>query len=67
MEYDSITTAPQMMDADAIYKLWRRTHAGNSDTFYKFMTTPSPERDRFVDCLDVSVKKDGNVLSVLVG
>lgn len=66
MESNSITTAPQIMDTDAIYKLWRRTHAGNSDSFYKFMTTPSPERDSFVNNLGMGVKKYGNVLSVFI-
>lgn len=66
MKYNNITTAPQMMDTDNMYKVWRTTHAGNSDTFYRFMTTPSPARDKFISRLNVSVTHDNKVVLVAV-
>lgn len=66
MEFNSITTAPQITDTDAVYKLWRRTHAGNPESFYKFMTTPTVERNVFVDRLRLRIESDNKVVSVIV-
>lgn len=48
MESNNILAAPQIADVDAFYTEWRRNYIGGKKVFYEFMTTPSPERDRFM-------------------
>lgn len=48
MESNNILATPQIADVDAFYTEWRRNHVGSKKVFYAFMTTPSPERDRFL-------------------
>lgn len=52
MERNSIVTAPELTDADRAYQIWCRTHAGSGSVFYKFLTTPSAERDAFLSQLN---------------
>ena len=48
MDNNNILAAPQIADVDTFYKEWRRNHVGSRKVFYNFMTTPTPERDRFL-------------------
>ena len=48
MESNNILAAPQIADVAAYYQEWRRNHVGSRKVFYEFMTTPTPERDRFL-------------------
>lgn len=55
MEKNNICTAPQIMDVDAAFAVWSRTNGGGKAAFYKFMTTPSVERDAFTDSYGYSI------------
>ena len=44
-----ITASPEVYDARLLYEVWREKHLGNLADFYRFMTTPSGERDIFVN------------------
>lgn len=48
MESNNILAAPQIANAAAFYTEWRRNNVGSLNAFYEFMTTPTPERDRFL-------------------
>lgn len=45
------TSAPQIADTEEIYSIWNETHPGGLRTFTEFMTSPSPERDAFLDTI----------------
>ena len=49
MIQNSVTTAPESDSIAALYALWRQTRAGTMDDFYRFMTTPTTERDFFLE------------------
>lgn len=66
MESESIITAPQVLDTASAYSLWHRTHEGGSDDFYRFMTTPSVERDAFVASAGESVTFNGSVAATMI-
>lgn len=64
MEQNHVITAPQLNDADTAYKLWRRTNPGNVESFYKFMTTPSPQRDKFIGSLKLDISNERKFISI---
>lgn len=49
METDNILTAPQVMPVGALYEKWDQRDMSTLKDFYRFLTTPSPERSRFLD------------------
>lgn len=49
MEMDNILTAPQVMSVEALYKKWDQRDMSTLKDFYRFLTTPGPERSRFLD------------------
>ena len=61
MKQNSIISAPQCKDVESLYKLWRRNHAASREDFYKFLTSPSVERDKFLTSLAVDIKYDQSV------
>lgn len=63
MESNNILAAPQIADVDAFYTEWRRNHVGSKKAFYEFMTTPSPERDRFLVEMDAVTEFAGAVVT----
>lgn len=64
MESNNIVTAPQLSDVDEFYEAWRSSHVGSLASFYRFMTTPSVERDKFVREMDAVIDCGGMVVSV---
>lgn len=64
MEANNITTAPQAADVNALYDVWRETNVGNQEQFYKFLTTPSTERDEFFNSHPVEISFTGPILMV---
>lgn len=66
MDKNNATTAPIVPDTDSLFLLWGKSHAGNKDAFYKFMTTPSTERDSFIGTLHPTIKFYGTVLCVII-
>ena len=66
MEANNIITAPQIADVDTVYRIWYATHAGNRNTFYRFMTTPTVERDEFIRSIGESVEFDESLLATII-
>lgn len=54
MERNSIMVAPQFGDVEAAYTEWHKYHAGDREQFYRFMTSPTPEREAYLRMLDVA-------------
>lgn len=48
MTANTITTAPQAPDLDALYEEWAAETLGDFDMFLRFLTTPSPRRSAFI-------------------
>lgn len=62
MEANNITAAPQAADINALYNVWRETNVGNKEQFYKFLTTPSTERDEFINARQAEISFSGSIL-----
>lgn len=60
MEQNNILLAPELTDSAQLYQIWLRNHCGSEYDFYRFMTTPSVERDAFMASVarDVDVSLD---------
>lgn len=60
MEQNSILLAPQLVDSAQLYQIWLGNHCGSEYDFYRFMTTPSVDRDAFMAAVgrDVDVSLD---------
>lgn len=63
MEANNITAAPQVASVSTFYDAWRKTNTGNVEKFYKFLTTPSIERDEFFRSAFVDTEFAGAVLT----
>lgn len=66
MKQNSIISAPQCKDVESLYKLWRQNHAASREDFYRFVTTPSVDRDSFLAPLKMSMVYDQSVCMVTV-
>ena len=49
---NNIILAPSSSQVTELYKLWRENHAGRLSDFYKFLTSPTDQRDRFLSGLE---------------
>lgn len=62
MEANNGITAPQLIDTmDSVFRKWKATgfgEVGTMDDFFRFMTTPSVQRDRFLSILKEDCKFD---------
>lgn len=63
MESNNILAAPQIANVAAFYQEWRRNHVGGLKVFYEFMTTPTPERDRFLVDMGAVTEFSGAVVT----
>lgn len=52
---NNIILAPSSSQVTELYKLWRENHAGRLSDFYKFLTSPTDQRDRFLSGLEIRV------------
>lgn len=66
METNNVITAPQLDGVEKVYKKWKENHTGSLKTFYTFITTPSPQRDDFINSLEPVTVFNGAVASVTV-
>lgn len=66
MESNNIITAPQVDGVHIFYPKWQQNHTGSQKAFYEFMTTPSVDRDEFINSLgdDVANAFNGGVVEV---
>jgi hypothetical protein len=49
---NNIVLAPCTTQVAELYKLWRENHSGKLSDFYKFLTSPTDQRDRFLSGLE---------------
>lgn len=54
MDKNSIVVAPQFANIEAAYAEWHKRYSGDKETFYRFMTIPSVEREGFIRGLDIA-------------
>ena len=52
---NNIILAPSSSQVTELYKLWRENHAGRLSDFYKFLTSPTDQRDRSFPDLKIRV------------
>lgn len=64
METNCIVTAPQVAKVEEIYEVWKRTHVGTMSKFYEFITTPSVDRDNFLNEWQADTEFIGAVAAV---
>lgn len=56
---NNIVLAPSSSQVTELYKFWRESHAGRLTDFYKFLTSPTDQRDRFLSGLENKSEFDG--------
>lgn len=61
MEKNNIVLAPQCGDVKKLYTEWKRIHHGSRDDFYLFMTTPSADREAFINNMQIEVSFIGSM------
>lgn len=68
MESNNIITAPQVDGVHIFYQVWKQNHTGSQKAFYEFMTTPSAEREEFINSLGEKVEHTfkGGVAEVIL-
>lgn len=59
-------SAPQISDAEQCYTLWKKQYRGSMNDFYRFMVTPSAQRNRFMNEAGYSVSAIGEVTILTV-
>lgn len=59
---NNIVLAPCTTQVTELYNLWRENHPGRLRDFYKFMVTPSSDRDRFVSSLEMQYELTGRFI-----
>ena len=52
MEKQNNIVAPSSSQVTELYKLWKENHSGKLTDFYKFLTSPTDQRDRFLSGLE---------------
>ena len=62
---NNIVTAPQIVDVDSLYEIWRQSYPGSRAMFYSFLTTPSPERDIFLNGFSTEITFNGAIASTI--
>ena len=65
METNNIVAAPQIVDVDKLFEIWKQTHTGPRATFFKFLTTPSADRDNFLNAFNNETSFNGAVASTI--
>ena len=49
---NNIILAPSSSQVTELYKLWKENHSWKLTDFYKFLTSPTDQRDRFLSGLE---------------
>ena len=49
---NNIILAPSSSQVTELYKLWKENHSGKLTDFYKFLTSPTDQRVRFLSGLE---------------
>ena len=68
MESNNIVSAPEIIGCKKLYEIWSQNHLGNIDTFYEFITTPSVEREEFINSIgNLNYVFDNSVAEIVLG
>lgn len=57
--------APELSDpenANELFNRWKLTHAGGFNSFFSFMTTPSHDRDLFLNSCEIESRQIGHTI-----
>lgn len=49
MDTNTVIAAPASVDVETLFEKWKQSHSGSLATFYEFMTTPTIERELFLN------------------
>lgn len=49
---NNIVLAPCTTQVTELYNFWKENHTGRLSDFYKFLTSPTDQRDRFLSGLE---------------
>lgn len=61
-----MVASEECRDVNEAFALWSKTHKGGLDVFYDFMTTPSVERELFLDSIPHGVERKGSLFRVII-
>lgn len=65
METNNIVAAPQIADVNTLFGIWKQSHSGSRATFFKFITSPSAERDNFLNTFNNETSFNGAIASTI--
>lgn len=65
MERNDIVTAPQIVDVDNLYGIWKQSHTGSRASFFNFLTTPGVERDDFLGKFNTEISFNGAIAATI--
>lgn len=69
MDSTALNTAPMLPDEDttmSLRYLWREHFMGCNSDFYRFITTPSPERERLLSMAGKRMDRYGDVNAITI-
>lgn len=61
---NNIILAPSTSQVTEIYNLWKESYTGTLTDFYKFMVSPSIERERFIISLAIDYELIGSFIAI---
>lgn len=64
MKTENIISAPRVEGVEDVFEKWKQNHLGTFSGFYRFITTPSAERDEFLKTLHSETGIHGSAVSV---
>ncbi len=66
MEKNNIIASLESNSFENLYQIWQNTHVGSLKDFYRFMTKPSVNREKFINSLDTKLNYSGNVVIEMI-
>lgn len=66
MERNNIIASPETDTYESLYQIWQNTHIGSKKDFYRFMTTPTVDRDMFMNTVKKELRYTGNVVEEFI-
>ncbi len=55
-------SAPQVINGNLLFSVWKKQYSDSKEAFYDFLTTPSHERDQFLEEYKYVISLEGNAL-----
>ena len=66
MKSNNIIASPATDSFESLYHVWQNTHIGSKKDFYRFMTTPTVDRDSFMSTVKTELRYTGNVVEEFI-